>query len=140
AKGEVIGINTIKVQMIPGQGGAVEGMGFAIPADTVLRITEELIAHGRVQRGWLGIEIEVPESLPEEAPEGIVITEVIPGGPADQAGLQTGDLLVGLDGKPVPTLVDLVRVLEAHRPQDRILVRFRRDDQEALASLVLAPL
>lgn len=110
-KGEVIGINTAIV-------GSGQNIGFAIPSSTVKRISQELVSNGKVTRPWIGINMtnlspELAKSLglPENT-SGIAVAQVIPGGPAEKAGLEQGDIIQRVDGKPMSSskdMQDLVR-------------------------------
>ena len=100
--GEVIGVNTV----ISTQSGGSEGIGFAIPSNMALHVAKTLIAHGKVERGWLGISVQdltpdLAKSLGTTATRGAVINEVVKGGPADRAGLRKGDIIVSFQGNEV---------------------------------------
>lgn len=106
--GEVIGINS---QIFTNSGGSI-GLSFAIPVDVAKNVIGQLRDHGSVQRGWLGVGYEdVSQSLAEafnlETPHGALINRVIEGSPAQLAGLQTGDIVVAIDGQEVRTGADL---------------------------------
>lgn len=101
-EGALVGINTA----IFSRSGGSQGIGFAIPANLARNILEQLVAHGRVIRGWLGIEAqelnqELATSFGLKVPAGVIIAGVISGGPADQAGLEPGDVLLEVDGRAV---------------------------------------
>lgn len=106
--GEVIGINS---QIFTNSGGSI-GLSFAIPVDVARNVIGQLRDHGSVQRGWLGVGYEnVSQSLAEafnlETPHGALVNRVIEGSPAQRAGLQTGDIVVSIDGQDVRTGADL---------------------------------
>jgi len=101
-KGEVIGINAA----IATDSGGSEGIGFAIPSNMATRITDTLIAHGKVERGWLGVSIsdlkpDVVKSIGLPSPKGALIADIVKGGPAAQAGLKHGDVVLSYQDKPV---------------------------------------
>ncbi|MDN3522372.1 S1C family serine protease [Halomonas ramblicola] len=101
-EGAMVGINTA----IFSRSGGSQGIGFAIPANLARNILEELVTQGRVIRGWLGVEAqelnpELAASFGLQAPRGVVIAGVVPDGPADQAGLRPGDVLLAIDGRPI---------------------------------------
>jgi serine protease DegS/serine protease DegQ len=101
AEGELIGINTA---MFDRDAGA-QGIGFAIPVRTAKRVLEQIVEHGRVVRGWLGVEvgnvvISADSGLPAAA-RGAMVVDIYPGGPAAQAGLQSGDVLLKMDKQPI---------------------------------------
>lgn len=107
-EGEVIGINS---QIFTNSGGSI-GLSFAIPVDVAKNVIGQLRDHGSVQRGWLGVGYEdVSQSLAEAfnlaTPHGALINRVIEGSPAQNAGLQTGDIVVSIDGQEVRTGADL---------------------------------
>lgn len=110
--GQVIGINTL----IYTRTGANNGIGFAIPINLARNVVEQLKAHGRVVRGWLGVEIQevtadLAQSFGLEKPEGALVAAVDKNGPAAKAGLERGDIVIKFNGKDVhdqhefPTLV-----------------------------------
>ena len=105
-QGQVIGINTAIIR-------GAQGIGFAIPAETALRILNDLQEHGRVVRPFLGIEmgdltpalrryLELPQST-----KGVVVGRILPQSPADRAGMKPGDLITSLEGQPTLTAADL---------------------------------
>jgi serine protease Do len=102
-KGEVIGVNAAIVS----ESGGFEGIGFTIPSNMALFVARALIAHGRVERSWLGVRLqdltpELAQSLRAGGGKGIVVTEVVRGGPADLGGLKRNDVVVLLQGKEIP--------------------------------------
>jgi S1-C subfamily serine protease len=106
ARGRLIGINTAVVDR-----RTAEGIGFAIPISTAKEVFDQILDHGVVIRGWLGAEYGdapvLPGELPTDAARGVALTQVYAGGPADQAGLQAGDVLLQLDGQDIIDQVDL---------------------------------
>lgn len=102
AEGSLVGINTA----IFSRSGGSQGVGFAIPTRLARTILEDLVTQGRVIRGWLGVEAQemtpdLAASFGLQAPRGVVISGVVPAGPAAQAGLRPGDVLLEVDGSPI---------------------------------------
>ncbi len=140
SRGEVIGINT----MIYSPTGGSVGIGFAVPIDTARRIVPELIANGRVARGWIDVtpvqlfpQLVRYANLPVD--KGILVSKVATGGQAAQAGIKGGstdkavrygrsilylggDIIVAINGSEVAALADLYSALEASKPGDRVTV------------------
>jgi serine protease Do len=101
-RGEVIGVNAA----IASQTGGFEGIGFAIPSNMAVYVAKALMAHGKVERAWLGVSVqdvtpEVAKSAGIEERKGALIAEVVKGGPAEQAGLRRGDVVIAYGGKDV---------------------------------------
>ncbi len=108
--GQVVGMNSI---IFSPSGGSV-GIGFAIPASTIREVVAQLQAHGRVARGWLGVQIqsvtpEVAASLGINEPKGAIVAGVVPDSPAAKAGLRQGDVILAINGKEVQDSQDLTR-------------------------------
>lgn len=108
-----------------------DGSGFAIPADEVRAVADQLLATGGVRWAWLGIE-------GADTDGGIAIVAVDPGGPASGAGLQAGDLLVALDGEPVTTMSALVDALRARQAGEAVTVDVVRGIETVRLDAVLA--
>jgi serine protease Do len=101
-RGEVIGVNAAIVS----QSGGYEGIGFAIPSKMALYIAQQLIARGKVERGWLGVSVqdltpELAKSLDVEGAKGALIAEVVKGGPAEKAGIKKGDIVIAYREKEI---------------------------------------
>ncbi|MEI9995665.1 MAG: Do family serine endopeptidase [Rhizomicrobium sp.] len=109
-RGQVIGMNS----MIYSPSGGSVGIGFAIPASTIHDVIAQLQAHGHVERGYLGVNIqaitpEIATALNITSPKGAIVAEVVPGGPAAAAGFQQGDVVIALNGRTVEDNRDLTR-------------------------------
>lgn len=110
--GEVIGINTA---IFSPSGGNV-GIGFAIPSNLAVPVIQSLKTDGRVKRGWLGVRIqtvtdEIAESLGLEEPEGALVASVTPGGPAEEAQIGPGDVILEFDHKSIDRMRGLPRIV-----------------------------
>jgi serine protease Do len=115
--GEVIGINS----QIFSQTGGYQGLSFAIPIEVAIGVKDQLVAHGRVTRGYLGVTIQevsrpLADSFGLKAPEGALVSAVSPGGPAAKAGLEPGDVILKLDDKPIASSADLPARVAAMKP------------------------
>ncbi len=130
AIGEVIGINTAKIK-IPG----VEGMGFAIPSNTVKEIVQELIEHGRIIRPWIGVSVsEIDEKFAEQlqlpVEYGVLVEDTVPGDSADEAGIRSGDIIIEMAGEKIETFSRLREVINKHEVGDRVTVKIIRNGRE----------
>jgi serine protease DegQ len=105
AEGQLVGINSASL----GQNSGVQGIGFAIPAASAIKVLDQIVSHGYVIRGWTGAEYSdtAPSAAPTSAPRGVLLMLVVPGGPADRAGLKPGDVLLRFDGKPIESESEL---------------------------------
>lgn len=125
SRGEVIGINTAKIQ-------TGEGLGFAIPINLVKPIVEEIIQEGgfnNVYIGFTGSELEVYErqfGLDLQSDLGIVVIEVVPGSPAANAGLRPQDVITHIDQEPIESMVNLRKLLYKYRIGDRASLTVNR--------------
>ncbi|MGH7321713.1 MAG: DegQ family serine endoprotease, partial [Candidatus Rokuibacteriota bacterium] len=123
--GKVIGINTAIVSV--GQ-----GIGFAIPVNEARRVVPQLIATGRVTRGWLGIRIQplTPDLAPSfgvNEGDGVLVADVMPGSPAEAGGLKSGDVILELEGQKTPEVPDLQRVVADIPPGNTARVTILRE-------------
>lgn len=134
--GEVIGINTA---MIAG----AQGICFSVASNTALHVLTQILAHGRVRRGRMGIvgeQIPLPPRLRDLAavdqPSGVLVRDIAVGSPAETAGIRTGDILVALDGARVTGVDDITRLLDASRIGRTIELIFVRGQAQISASVV----
>ena len=101
-RGEVVGVNAA----IATQSGGFEGIGFAIPSNMALYISHELIARGKVERGWLGVSVQdlsydLSKTMGIEGTRGALVSEVLKASPAEKAGLKQGDVVIAYNGKEI---------------------------------------
>ena len=126
--GRVVGVNTA---IFSPSGGSV-GIGFDIPADVAQSISGQLIASGKVTRGFIGATVqdvtpEIAASLGVKGEHGALIAEVTPGGPSAAAGLRSGDMVTAIDGRPVASSTDLTRQVGMARAGQDLHLKVRRD-------------
>ncbi len=137
-RGEVVGINS----QIYSRSGGFMGISFSIPIDEAVRVSEQLRATGRVQRGRLGVQIdqvskEVAESLGLSKPQGALVRGVEQGSPAEKAGLEPGDIILKFDGKTLEKSADLPRLVGNTKPGTRANLQiWRRGSLRDLAITV----
>lgn len=125
--GEVVGINS----QIYSRSGGYMGLSFAIPIDVAMDIQSQLRASGKVSRGRMGVVIqevtkELAESFGLDKPHGAIVNSVEKGGPAQQAGIEAGDVILRFDGKLISSSADLPRIVAATRPGARVSVQLWR--------------
>lgn len=128
SRGELIGINTA---IIAPSGGNV-GIGFAVPVDMAKGVMDQLVSHGEVRRGRIGVSIQtvtpdLAEALDLDVSEGAVVSEVVEGAPADEAGIRSGDVITALDGEPIRTSSELRNAVGLTEPGTRIELTIIRD-------------
>jgi len=132
-KGEIIGINTAKISLV-----GVEGIGLAIPSNTVKRVMNDLLEHGRVIRPHLGVVIDDWIDYSGLEPEkGVLIVDVDPASAAGQVGLIPGDIIVAIDGQDVLYLAQLFDRLFSYYPGDTVTVIYYRDGQRTEVAVTL---
>ncbi len=126
--GNLVGINTA----IYSRTGGSLGIGFAIPVSSAKNIMEQIIQHGSVTRGWIGVEAqeitpELAESFGLPNNDGTLIAGVVRGSPADAAGVRPGDVLLSVSGKPVTDPQVMLDLIASLKPEERAALRLRRD-------------
>ncbi len=129
--GELIGINTAIV-------GGANSIGFAIPIDRARRVVEELLHYGEVKSVWLGLRgtsVSLGVARPGPRGQGLRVRSVYPDSPAARAGLEPGDVVVAIDGRPVEGRDDFDTALASAGTGRALVVAFRRDGQERTAHL-----
>jgi serine protease Do len=128
ASGEVIGVNS---SIYSPSGGSV-GLGFAIPIDRTKRIVEDLLEHGSVRQPWVGIRLQTPQvdNVRDAAKATAVVARVVPGSPADRAGVKVGDQVVGAGTRPVRNPFDWEARLLDIRVGETLPVTVRRGGRD----------
>jgi Do/DeqQ family serine protease len=125
-RGELIGINTA----IYSETGGYQGIGFAVPSNLARKVVEDLAAHGRVVRGWIGIT-RLGEMGDESGlgggTRGALVVELLRGSPADRAGVEPGDLVVAFEGRPVESAAQLRNELAQLEVDTQVRLTVLRD-------------
>lgn len=138
--GQVIGINTMKIGTLADSSG-VEGLGFAIPSATVKEIVNQLLSQGYVSgRPWLGIEVESYSTFYQRfyrVPEGVYVTDVQAGSPAEAADLRIGDIILAADGSAVTDMDALNTQLYTHAPGDSMTFSVYRNGRQGEVTVTL---
>ncbi|MCL4176232.1 MAG: DegQ family serine endoprotease [Verrucomicrobia bacterium] len=139
--GRLVGINTA----ILSRSGGNQGIGFAIPANLARNVMSGLVADGRVTRGYLGVMIQdlnptLARAFKLERDQGALINDVVPNGPADQAGLRHGDIILEFNQKPVPDSRRLKFAVAAVAPGESVPLRIHRDGQQLNLQVTLREL
>ena len=129
--GDLVGINTA----IASPSGAFAGYSFAVPVSLVKKVVNDLVEYGEVQRALLNIQIrdvnaQLAEQFDLDVLSGVYIAEVMDGGAADRAGLEKGDVIIGIDDKKVNSVAQLQESVAVNSPGDQIKVSFIRDGRE----------
>ena len=133
ASGELVGINTAVLAKNASAAG-VEGIGFAIPVNLARGVMQEILDHGRVIRGWIGI---VPEDVADEQAQqlglargGIVVANLYVGSPAAAAGVRPGDIVLAIDGKGAKSAQDALGQIASRRPGAKLRLKLLRAQSE----------
>ncbi len=126
--GELVGLNTF---ILSASGGS-QGLGFAIPSAVVAAAYSDLRSYGHLRRGILGIDVqanspELAEGLHLAKTTGVLVSDIMPGGVAEGAGLQPGDILLAINGVPISTVPVLGLEMLAHKPGDTVTLELLRD-------------
>lgn len=140
-RGEVVGINTLVVRAAE-SGAPVEGLGFSVPSNIVKNISAQLIADGKVEHPFLGItytqidpDLAAVRDLPVQ--EGALVSEVTARGPAAQAGLKPGDIILGINDAKLDSTTSLRRLMMQYRPGQTVTLQILRDGKEQGVELTL---
>jgi serine protease Do len=136
--GEVIGVNTA----IFTQSGGYEGLGFALPSNTVAQVYNDLISPShKVTRGSIGIEfhqgLSGAVSRVYGFKNGVLVNKVVPDGPAEKAGLKSGDIITTVDGRSIKDGDDLVDEIASRRPGSSVRLGYVRDGKQADATVTI---
>jgi len=140
-RGELVGINS---QILSPSGGSI-GIGFAVPANMAENVMDQLIQHGKVRRGMLGITVQtvtsdLAKSLGLSQVRGALVSGVRPGSPAERAGIHQGDVILTFDGQPVSDSNDLRNRVAGSQPDSRAMLEIQRDGHQQTVSAVLGEL
>jgi len=140
--GEVIGINS----QIYSRTGGYMGLSFAVPIEVAMKVKTDLQKYGKVSRGRLGVTIqgvsqELADSFGLKKPQGALVAAVESKSPAEKAGIKTGDIILGVDGRDIENSIDLPRLIGESRPGTQVKLKIWRqgDTRELSASLGEAP-
>jgi 2-alkenal reductase len=140
-RGEVVGVNTLSVSSTP-DGLPIQGISFAIPSNTVATVVDQLINEGDISAPYLGItfadltpELSAVNDLPVDY--GVFVQDVVPDGPADEAGIEPGDIILSLGGEEISAEISLSSLLFDRAPGDTVDVTLLRGDDEETVSLTL---
>ena len=125
-KGEVIGINTAII-------ANAQGLGFAIPINLAKWVAQEILTHGKVVRGWLGVtvqELTPPVAQALGLDHGVIVLKVFPGSPAQMAGLEPGDIILEVNGKPIRNATELQFEIMKTPPGKEVTLTVLRGDKK----------
>ena len=115
-KGDLIGINTMNLSI----GGGSDGIGLAVPANLVRKITEQIIKYGRVVRGYVGLSAY-------DTNEGVIITNVLENGPADLSGLMPKDIIININNTKIDNIQQVVKIVASLKVDQEINITLRRE-------------
>lgn len=139
-RGELVGINTA----IYSQSGGNMGIGFAVPSNMAHSIMDQLVQHGKVVRGWLGVSIQelTPElssqfGVPKEV-KGVLVSDVMDDSPAKKAGFERGDVIVEYDGKPMDSPAHLRNAVAQTNVGKKVSVKIIREKKAKSIELTIA--
>lgn len=129
-QGNLLGINTAILDRIGNSD--LEGVGLAVPADTAVKTLNDIVEFGKVVRGWLGVEAisltpQLAHSFSLDSTNGVVVTRIYDSGPASNAGLQPGDVIVSINGQAVGNGMRGRQQIQESRPGDVVDIEYYRD-------------
>ncbi|HWF09208.1 MAG TPA: DegQ family serine endoprotease [Bryobacteraceae bacterium] len=130
-RGELIGINT--AILAPGSGGN-QGIGFAVPVNLARNVMDQIVTHGSVERAYLGVSIQpvtpgIAKAIGLNAPDGALVSEVSPNSPASRAGMQSGDVILSMNGTPIAESNQLRMNVSLMNPGQTVHLKVFRDGQ-----------
>jgi len=136
--GNLLGVNSA----IYSRSGGSLGIGFAIPASVAKQVMQQIIEHGSVVRGWVGVEAqdispELAESFHLPDTHGALIAGILRGGPAERAGVKPGDILVAVNGKPVTDSSSMLNLIAALPPGKTAALKVQRNQKEWLLQVTV---
>ncbi|QWR77438.1 DegQ family serine endoprotease [Candidatus Magnetomonas plexicatena] len=138
---ELVGVNTA----IFSTSGGYQGIGFAIPSNMVKSVMESLMKSGKVVRGWLGVNIqpltpELAKSFGTKLQKGVLVADVMDGGPAEKAGLKRGDVIISFEGKDAESTRMLRNMVAATKPGTSVSLVIVRDSKEMTVKMTIGEL
>lgn len=139
-RGEVIGINTA----IATTNARFQGYSFAIPINIARKVASDLIAYGKVQRGFIGVRIEnvdarIAKAVGFDAPRGVFVQEVNPNSAGEEAGVQSGDIILSVDGREVNSANELQMMIGSKAPGESVMLKIYRDKKTINKKVTLKP-
>jgi Do/DeqQ family serine protease len=147
SKGQLIGMNTMILtsgsgNMFAGEEGGNVGIGFAVPSNLAKQVMDQIEKNGKVSRGYLGALLqnltqELGQHLGVPSGKGAVVSGVTPGGPGAKAGLKSGDVIVGVNGKPVDSSDELTMEITSHAPGSQVTLDVVRNNQPTKITVTL---
>lgn len=137
-EGNLLGINSA----IYSPNGGSLGIGFAIPVSTAKKVMEQIIQTGSVTRGWIGVAVqdmtpELAESFKLKDAEGVLISEIMRGGPADKAGIRPGDILIGIGDNTAINSTSMLEIISALPPGKSVALRLLRNQGEVVVQVAV---
>ena len=130
-RGELVGINTA---ILSGNSGGNQGIGFAVPVNLARQVMDQIVTHGHVTRSYLGVTIQevtpaIAKAIGLNGPEGALVSNVSPNSPAAKAGLQTGDVILGINGTPIAESNQLRMKVSMMNPNQSVKLKIFRNGQ-----------
>ncbi|MFW5792753.1 MAG: Do family serine endopeptidase [Bacteroidota bacterium] len=137
-RGELIGINAA----IASQTGSFSGYSFAIPSNIVTKVVEDILEYGEVQRGFMGVEVselnsKIADELDLDIYRGALVRSVRAGGPADEAGIEPGDVIIGMDDSEIKNPSELIELSGRKRPGDKVKIKYYRNGKTFQKDVVM---